>query len=322
MSLLSPITVLEAGPIVAEASGLRWLDNRAEIIGVINKYRELLYTQYDKLQLFDNVFHRVRVETYGCGCEQYQGFTLPADILSVEAVWDDGRSLTLHSRWREAHNGKGLPNSRVSTLEMAETFPTVRDLNITGKIKIFTEHADDHGKLVHMDVVQKGGRQKRLVFTLEHDGWAVSPVRVERIISVSLPTERVGGLRLAQEDNRELAVYAPNESVPVYRRHKVTASRCSTSLVLQGVKRFVPVWFDHDVVEVGNRLALDAAARHFRYTQGGSDAKEIQTGEYWLTKLNGYLLGQSARQRGGNIQDYNPLKLQRTKKNLPGLTKR
>lgn len=322
MSLLSPITVLEAGPVVAEAYGLSWSDNRAEVVGIINKYRELLYTQYDKLQLFDNVFHRIRVEKYGCGCEQYQGFTLPHDILSVEAVWDDGRSLTLHSRWREAHNGKGLTGTRVSTLEMAETFPTVRDLTITGKLKIFTEHADDAGKLVHMDVIQKGGRQKRLVFTLVHDGWAISPVRVERILSVSLPTERSGGIRLAQEDNRELSVYAPNESVPVYRRHKLATSCCSGSVVLQGVKRFVPVWFDHDVVEVGNRLALDAASRHFRFTLGGSDAKEIQTGEFWLGKLNGYLLGETARQRGGNIQDFSPLKLQKNKKTLTGYAKR
>lgn len=322
MSLLSPITVLEAGPVVAEASGLRWADNRTEVVGVINKYRELLYTQYDKLQLFDNVFHRLRVETYGCGNDRYQGFTLPADILSVEAVWDDGRSLTLHSRWREAHNGKGLTGSRVSTLEMSETFPTVRDLTIVGKLKVFTEHADDSGKLVHMDVIQKGGRRKRLVFTLEHDGWAISPVRVERILSVSLPTERSGGIRVAQEDNREIALYAPNESVPNYRRHKIASSCCATSVVVQGVKRFVPVWFDHDVVEVGNRLALDAAARHFRYTQGGSDSKEIQTGEYWLGKLGGYLLGETARQRGGNIQDYSPLRLRKTKKTLTGYTKR
>lgn len=322
MSLLSPITVQEAGPVIASAYGLRWADNRSEVVALINKYRELLYTQYDKLQLFDNVFHRVCVQLYGYGCDQYQGFTLPADILSVEAVWNDGRSLSLHSRWREAHNGIGLTGARVSTLEMAETFPTVRDPNIIGKLKIFTEHADDQGKLVHIDVVQKGGRQKRLCFTLEHDGWAISPVRVERILAVSLPLDRKGALKLAQEDNRELAVYTPHESVPVYRRHKLAASTCPATVVLQGVKKFVPVWFDHDIVEVGNSLILDAAGRYFRFVEGGSDQKEIQTGEFWLKKMEGFLLGQTARQRGGNIQDGNPLKFTKPKKFLPGYAKR
>jgi hypothetical protein len=325
---LDPVPVSVAGPVMAQALDLSWENDRLRVVDMINKYRSLLYTNYDKFKLFDNVFHCICISDFKQPCQPvcdgYQGFTLPEDVLSVEAVYDYGSPMLLRSRWRESHVGIGVASSgRIETVEMAETFATERDLQEISKLKIFAENDNDNGKKVVIDVVDFRDQRRRLCFTLLGDGFAVSAIKVKKIISVSLPSGREGGLLLTQANGYELSNYDPWETVPSYRRFRVNTQNCPSSVLVQGTKRFRNIYFDYDIVEVGNRLVIESAGRYFKYTEGTKDQSEIKTGEYHLAKMKAYLVGEIARHRGNNIQDGSPFKgvsITR-KKTLPGYKK-
>jgi hypothetical protein len=325
---LDPVPVSVAGPIMAQALDLSWESDKLRVVDMLNKYRSLLYTNYDKFKLFDNVFHCIRIADFKqpcqTGCEDYQGFTLPEDVLGVEAVYSYGSPMILRSRWRESHTGIGVASSgRIETVELAETFATERDLQEDSKLKIFAENDNDSGKKVVIDVIDSRDQRRRLCFTLLGDGFAVSPVKVKKIISVSLPSGREGSLLLTQANGYELSNYDPWETAPSYRRFRVNTSNYPSSVLVQGTKRFRNIYFDHDIVEVGNRLVIESAGKFFKYTEGTKDQAEIKTGEYHLAKMKGYLVGEIARHRGNSIQDSSPFKgasITR-KKTLPGYLK-
>jgi hypothetical protein len=322
---LNPITVAEAGPLMARVLDLSWEADKLRVVDLLNKYRSLIYTDYEKFKLFDNVFHCICISTFkqNCvgDCDEYQGFTLPNDVLNVESVYSYGAPMKMRSRWRESHTGIGVASKgRIETVEMAETFATERDLQTVTKIKIYTENDNDNGKKVYVDVIDSAGRNRRVCFTLIGNGFAVSSVRVKKILSVSLPIEREGSLLLAQADGYELSNYDPWETVPSYRRFRVNTQHCPSTVLIQGTKRFRNIYFDHDIVEVGNRLVIESAGKFFKYTEGTKDQTEIKTGEYHLAKMKAYLAGEIARNRGNSIQDSSPFKgarITRSKK-LPG----
>lgn len=304
---VNPITLLDAGPIMANAMGLRWTEDRAEVVEYLNKYRQLLYTLYKKFHLFDDVFHVIRIETFiqQGSCERYRGFTLPNDVLGVEAVFKHGAPLTLHSRWRESHTGLGIDTqtSRIAALMMAEQFCTERDMTGDFRLKVFTEHENDNGKLMVVECLGTNGRPVKLSFRLIADGMAISRVKVRKVLSVSLPACRTGAVRLMQGDGFELSAYAPHESVPQYRRMKVPETCCDHVVLVQGNKRFQKIYFDHDIVEVGNQLIIESAGRYFKYGENTTEKKEIDRANYDLTQLATLLSGEMARHEGGANQD-------------------
>lgn len=310
---------------MGEAVGLKPTEDKPEIIKYINKYRNFLYNSYEEFKLFDNVFHCICVNTFKQVCAScceptYQGFTLPSDVLAIEAVWNYGRPLKLHSRWRESHTGIGIQGcSRVSAIEMAETFPTERDLTQKTSLKIFTEREEDEGKCVHIEVINAHNKVVTLTFTLISDGWSVASVVAKKILSVSLPAGRVGSITLAQRcDGFELSKYAPWETVPNYRRFKVANNCCKGTVLVQGTKKFRKIYFDHEIVEVGDDLVIEAAGKKFKFGDNTSDGNEINVSDKWRSELRIMLNGLISRHRGNAIQDGSfPVRTIR-KKSLPG----
>jgi hypothetical protein len=274
-------------------------------VSYINRYRLLLYTEYSKYKLFDNVYHKIAVQNYG----EYYGVPVPPDVDGVEAVWSCGDPLLIRSRWREAHFGLGVHSlGRVEVISAAQQFPTERDLGKASKIKIFTEHEDDAGKVVKLEVLDQNCRSKCIALTLIGDGFAVSPYKISQIISVSLPAERKGALVLAQDDGRVLSEYAPWETVPAYRRLKINDRKCASTVVVQASQKYIPVHFDQDVVEVGNQLIIEAAARFFKYGETTTESKEITRAEYDRAEMDRLLKSAIARQRGRAVQDGSPFR--------------
>jgi hypothetical protein len=307
---------------MAKAMNFSWEQDRTEVVEYLNKFRVLLHTEYEKFKLFDDTFHCICVQNF---VEEtgnpYQGFTLPNNILGPKAVYAYGQPLRLRSRWREAHNGIGVASlGRVEAFLMAEQFATERDIKQITKIKLYTEHEKDAGKKVHIEVIDAANRQRRIEFTLMHDGWAVSPVKIRKILSVSLP-QRSGSVMLAQQDGYELSLYDPWETAPSYRRMKLAAQCPKGTVIVQGTNNpRKGVYFDHDIVEVGNSLVIECAGKFFKYGETTTDQKEIQTAEYHKSKMDSYLRGEIARHRGEAIQDGSKFKGGRitASKELPG----
>jgi hypothetical protein len=319
---LNPTTVAEAGPVMARAVVMSWENDRTEVVDYLNKYRNLLFAEYEKFKLFDDSFHCICVQSFVAECgSPYQGFTLPANVLGPKAVYAYGLPLRLRSRWRESHNGIGVSSlGRVEAVLMAERFATERDIQKITKIKLYTEHEKDAGKKVHIEVIDAANRQRRIEFTLMYDGWAVSPVKVRKILSASLPT-RSGSVMLSQQDGYELSLYDPWEVAPAYQRMKLSTQFPKGTVIVQGTNNpRKSVYFDHDIVEVGNSLIIEAAGKFFKYGETATDQKELQTAEYHKAKMDSYLRGEIARHRGEAIQDGLNFKSGRitANKHLPG----
>lgn len=310
---LNPTTVARAGPIIADAFGLKWSEDRLEVMKVINKIRNKWFNLYEDFSLFNDLAYCMCVSTFrercaiNCGprgvTDCYQGFTLPKDLAAVEAVWSHGMPLTTRSRWRETLVGLGPIGPRVETFEMAELFATERDMTEITSLKVFAEHPDDEGKHVVVKVIDCDGREKNLDFCLKGDVWAVISTKVREIREVSLPADRKGYVTLAQKDGHELSQYDPFETVPSYRRFKVALSNCPSTVKIQGVRRFTDVYFDHDIVEIGDILILESGARYFKYKDGTKDASEINMAEYHLNNMKTELAGLIARHRGNSRKD-------------------
>lgn len=309
MPLLDPKPLIDVLGTMGEAVGLKVSEDKPEIIRYVNKYRNTLFNLYPEFELFNNVFHRI------CITDGY--FTLPPDIAAVEAVWECGRPLTIHSRWRESHTGIGCGPNRAEVTEMAEMFPTERDFCGTTKLRVFTEREEDEGKCINLEVVVEG-EMKKAVVKLISDGWAILDMPVSKILSVSLPPDRVGFVRLANEDGFVLSEYSPYETVPSYRRFKV--NRCNKrTVVVQGVKRFLKIYDDLDIVEVGDDLVIEAAGKFFKFGENTADGNEIAVGDRWRNEMRVMLNGLIARHRGNAVQDGNPAQYYRPrKKTLPG----
>lgn len=326
MTGLDPITLEAALPIVGRALGLTVSEDRSELVDYINKIREKWYTEYDKFKLFNNHFQCIclsefRQECAGCCDSVYTGFTLPFGFNSVENIWKYGEPLTLHTRWREGHFGirgnKCGPS--LHAIEMAGTFPTERDLKESCSLRIFTENEEDADKCVKIHIVDTDCKERVVSIKLISDGWSVIKAKVKKILSVSLPPDRKGYITLAQNDGYELSRYSPYEVTPNYKRYKVDG--CGPVLI-QAVGKYFPIYFDHDVVEIGNGLVLEAAAKHFKYGDDSSDVNEINTANMWAAKMDRYMNGLIARHRGGAIQDVNPmLRREIGRKTLPGYRK-
>lgn len=325
---LEPTTLEEAGALMASSLGLSWPKDRSQIVEYINDFRDILYNSYGELNLFDNVFHCICVSTFPMSCggpcdsrDCFQGFTLPDDMMGVEAAWQYNTPLKTRSRWREAHVGLNSFNSpQVEITEMAELTCTQRALQQTSGLKIFAENVEDGGKEVFMDVVDGQGVNRRFKFTLDGDGWMVLNHPVRHIESISLPAGRKGNLILAQTDGYELSHYGPHETVPTYKRFRVNRQTSGSRILVQGTKRFRPIAFDHDVVEVGSRSVLKAAGSFLRYREGSTEAKDLRRSEYDRTEMGAYLLGLHKRSTANAIQDGSPFRGRRINRShvLPG----
>lgn len=324
---INPTTVSVAGPIVANALNKSWINDRLEVTEILNKMRLLWYTSYPKYKLFDDAFHCICVQEFTDEHSgTYQGVTLPNDISGVEAVYWYGRSLILRTRWREAHTGIGVSKlGRIESVMMAQKFPTERDLAEPCTIKMYAEHKDDEGKKVYVDVVTASGNSKRIEFVLKHDTFVVSPLPVRQIINVSFPEPRKGEVKLAEQNGRELSIYDPWETVPSYRRLKLKSCDPKGTVLVQGSKNVSKkVYFDHDIIELGNQLILEEAARYFKYGEDTTEKGELAAALQHRAEMDALIRGEQARERGRSVQDGPRTSRMRitANKTLPGRHKR
>ena len=305
MSSFRPMSVSEAGAIIAPKIGLTWTDNRKEVVDFLNRYRNLLFNRYDKHNLFNDVWQCFCPQSFKNLCVTcdpcdrcYQGFSLPRDMASAVQVWEYNQPLRVRSHWREHYTGLApWHGSRTDVVAVPEHFPTERDLPSASTLKIFAESLADSEKTVIVKVKDADGRTHKLEFTLNGDAWVHTDVAVAEIVSVLLPTDRSGYLTLANADGYELSVYSPSETAPAYKRYKLPGN-CHTNILVQGARQYVEVYFDDDMVEVGDRMVLEFMGRYFKYYES-KDQRELQVAQLALVDAYKNLDGIVLRDAGG-----------------------
>jgi hypothetical protein len=231
----------------------------------------------------------------------------------VVKAWNYGLPLRVRSRWREAFTGKVACHSELSVVVLPRQFPTERVFRAAVPLRFYTASAADAGKVIFMEAQMKHGRQT-LRFDLKTDEWVESQDPVYDILSVSLPEGMTDEVTLATADGDVLSVYAPWERVPSYLRVKFLQP-CPNNVFIQGTRRFTPVWFDPDIVEVGSATIMEFYAQYVRHSKA-KDAIDRETAREALSDANRELDGLMARVTAGAIQD-GP-KRSRPSKALPG----
>ena len=314
---LQPTTVMQAGPWVASALNLVWPKDRSDVLDYINKIRNLWYNSYAQYKLFDNVVHCICPGSFplecgrGCGAEAtcYQAITLPPDVASVEAAWASGEPLKIRSRWREAQVGidtQALP--RVEITRMAETFVTERDMKRFSLLQVYTEREEDNDKKMLVEIVTDDRKTLTLEFKLNGDGWVKSTKWARKILRVILPPDLKGSVTLAQDNGYELSIYEPSDKVPHYTRYRIASTCCPASVLIQGTKKFVDVYFDHDLVEIGDRLIIEAGARYFKFGERSNDPRDLSRAQTDISTMGQLIEGLASRHRGNAVQDQNPFR--------------
>lgn len=302
----------EASLWMANALGLDPIRDRSETVEYVNKYRNLLYNSFKRVQLFDDYEQCFEITDFrltcsGDRCETgYRGFTATLDMGGIMGAWESLDPVTVRSRWREVHRGKGSPRgSAVELIPVTGHFATERDMTGAKKLTVFACSESDAGKSVFATVRTIDGNDRRIEFVLGKDNHVASDIVACAVTSITLPVNLCGNVELYQEDGYLLSVYPPGVRTPNYRRYKLhNGFSCrSNTILIQSARVYVPVTEDHDVIEVGDQLVIESAAKYFKYGENSTDEKELKTADRHLSTMFFYLENIVDRDRGRESND-------------------
>ena len=323
----------EAAVWMASALGLDHVRDRTEVVSYVNKYRNLLYNSFNRIQLFDDYeqcfclsnFHQT---CHGDACPTYRGFTATLDMGGIMGAWESLKTVGVRSRWREVHRGKDNRGTALEILPVTGTFATERDMTSTQQIRLYTSSKEDAGKMVFITAKGADGEEHHLRFDLAYDTQVTVNRQVCRITSVTLPVDLCGRVELYQDDGMLLSSYPPGVRTPQYRRYKVhDGYSCGTNTILiQSARLYVAVTEDYEVIEVGDQLVIEAAGKFFKYGENTLDKKERAAADGYKEEMYDYLSNIKDRDRGLEKNDTlvnyadNPRRSRR--RGLPGYRRR
>lgn len=328
---IQPDTVLNVGQIMAEALGKDWCRDRKEIVTYINKYREYLHLMYPDLKLFTNKFYCIELQcfpedcisTCSCSGDKYYGVTIPNDIDGILDVWEDHEPLRTYSKHWEGRVGiitGARPRTVMSSTLVHQQFPMERSLQKPSLLKFYSNSSEDEDKVLILKVNTLLRKNQEIKVTLRGDGIVKTKEVVTAVHSVVLPGDLCGTVTILDYDDFELSEYCGYDKVPSFRRLKINTPCNSGKVLIHGNQKFKPVWFDSDIVEVGSRLIIEAAARMFRYGETGTESDDIRRSQMDEDKLKKLIKGALDRKRGQSRQDGNVFHKRRLSKSpyLPG----
>lgn len=328
---LNPITTAEALCIIADEMGIDLESNRETALLTLNRIRNLWYSDpaFQRRKLFDDLLECVPLcdlceQCIDCGCREYRGFTLPEYMAGPVTAWASTEPVTLRSRWFDKFAGRhaGAVSAFLLT-PINGQFATEFDIKEGTKIGLASTTKEDNGKKVIVKGIDcSGAKVISMCATLSGNGTVESDVEFSHVSSVVLPKLAGDVIIRSMVDGRDLSTYTPTSPmVPQYRRFRIDSpcNNICTALV-QANRRYRDVFHDTDVVEIGDRLVLEAGASHFRYGKNTTDSKELQRASIDRAEMFNLIRGLVEREEGGHIQD-GPIAVRgkrTTKARLPG----
>tara|TARA_A200000159_G_scaffold19571_1_gene16156 strand:+ start:6105 stop:7082 length:978 start_codon:yes stop_codon:yes gene_type:complete len=317
---------------MADAMGLDPVKDKEEVIGFVNRYRNTLYNSFDRVQLFDELEQCFSIQTFRQKCSgevspYYYGFTATLDMDGIMGAWESLSPISTRSRWREMHRGKGNPaGSDVEIIPVNGYFSTERDMTSLARLSIYAHNKGDSGKQVVVVAVDDMGKSYNLSFTLSEDTHAYVNEMVCRIVSVTLPADLCGPVSLYQNGDYLLSKYPTGVPTPQYKRYKVNDVPSNSYVLVQSARSYIPISEDHEMVELGDQLVIEAAGKFFKFSHSTLDAKELRAGATYRDEMFSLIEGWQSRKRGNEKNDSrvnfakNPRKVRKTA--LPGYRSR
>lgn len=280
-----------------------------EILGeVVNAIRQHWYNWYQEVALFMDAIECFCVQRFCVDCnncrDSYRGVTLPREFQTVEAMWFNDFAVNLRSEWREWQNGITPEcDCRLQKIDIPGSFSTFADLlpGRPSRLSVFATHPDDAGKKFTIQGEDAGGvpRVEQVVLAMGGVGteWPFRSINNRGGIMKEVTKGRV---LLTDESGRKLGVYEPDETVPTYRRIKITGLSDDCSAVnIRAARRYYPLYDDFDVVETDNRMAFDSMARYLRlFRRSDKDGAALTSEKNYLLTAKAMILGEKAREKG------------------------
>jgi hypothetical protein len=291
-----------------EPTGLTVKDNRCELVEKLNRVRQHAYLLYGQADLFMDGEECITVEEFplDCNCkETYTGITLPEEYQTVEAIWKNDVPIKMFDKWREYRDGiKSTCSCKLSMYDVESFFPTERELSPCGSchyVKIKAENPADCGKVAIIRYTDSNGQQNEdeILLTGDYVRTSRKVLRINPRGGVILPPRLSGAIYIADESGRILSEYDPSQHVPSFRRMKLTGVCAGDQVLVKASRKFKPLYFDTDVIESDNRLAIEETARYFRFNDStrADQAYEAKSSTH-SANAKFYWLGEKGRQRG------------------------
>lgn len=287
---------------------------RADQLVNLNDARRLFYTVHQRLRLDFFIEACFCVKTFCQSCftcgegtdAVYTGISLPNEMEQVEASWANDRPIPLYDKWFEYKHGVKLSNnSYLKFIDMGGDYPLESDWECgkCAKLKFIALDQADCGKVVTVKYVAPGGEDRMEKIALTAEGNCIEGIaeKIHRPGGIVLPVGLVGGVLVQEATTGQLlARLHPRITVPSFRRLKLTGICCGQQIYVRATRKYTELYFDWEVVETDNKLAiLDA----FRYLKAMSiqstDPGWMQKATLYMKNVENYLAGSNYRSDGG-----------------------
>lgn len=299
---------------------LRWLEkpagltlniNRRELVALANKVRKHFYLLYEEVQLFMDFEQCVCIQTFYQDCRScqnhYLGITLPAGVQQIEGLIVSGTPVSLQNHWRGYQSGIVERKCRTETFDMGDGYCTERDFGgCPFPIKFMCKDSMDCGKRVRVSYYDINGTEcsEEIVLSLEYKATEGAAIGFKRPGGVVLPSDLKGGVvvALGNDASTILSEYLPWENIPNYHRIRINGVCDKDAVLIRGSRRYHDLFFDTDIVETDNELAIEQAALGFKFRDSTSAEPTLlaKAGAHMATARK-YLMGEKARDEGGGV---------------------
>ena len=281
--------------------------DRAYMLGQANKIRRIFYDLYREFEMEVDIEECFQAQDFShcAGCPpKTSGITLPPYMQTVEAAWASSEPLSLYGKWREYKTGLKCSSDNLRAVyKMPGFYATERDVCPYGAhcVGLMARDVDDKDKKVKVTYRSETGVITEYV-SLIFGGYRLLEQMAVEIKEVVLPAGLKGSVVIAQKDGddkvRILSEYAPHELVPSYRRVKITGVGCDEVVVVRASRCYTDLFYDDDVVETDNRLAIENAARYLFYSESGTGDAILKKAEFHYAKMRDDLKGMNSRELG------------------------
>lgn len=311
-------------------SGLDIEDDKSEIDDVVDSYRNFLYNQYHRINLFDEYMACLEITCFPldcsnpCKCDDfYWGFVLPEDMAGVESAWYQNAPLNQRSRWyegkekmiSEGYRDMGNVNGG-SFVPVSGSFALPKPLKKCALVNIVNESRKDNGKEFIIDgKVDIGGddpcnkETEDFHLSSKLDDVVSTCVPLVDITNISMPSNLTGAVRIEDLDGNLITKISPKNPMPRYRRYKVdigcecnSSCGCMGHIAVKGKRKFTSLFFDSDIVEIGDRRIVEHFGVMHRY-EYSKDTEEQNLSTRSRGKLLDELEGIVSRYRSEEIED-------------------
>lgn len=277
---------------------------------LVNGARHRFYLMYDEVALFLDAIECFRLQRFSAECndcnDSFLGITLPREMQRPEAIWFNAWPIRIRSDWREWQTGISPECAcGLECIDIPGSFSVAVDLACDAELEVVAFAPEDHGKEVIIRGVDTFGRpsEQRLILGNGIVTTGVKMKSIDRRGGFQKPTTK-GRVMLRAKGGKMLAMYEPDETMPAYRRVKITGinDECE-SVNIRGSRRYFPLFGDDDVVESDNIPAFDAMIRYLRIFRKANKApQDLVVEKDYLSTAKMMMLGEKSREQGKSVQ--------------------